>query len=123
MADRKRPLGDARRNRNELPGHLDQHLNPILTVEAEITPIERVRTSKRAFERMVDLLRSRADDGADAWMVQHIQAPKEAAELAARGTEIFGSPPTVVSEIGPVIGTHVGPGLLGAGGIPSSLLA
>jgi DegV family protein with EDD domain len=97
-------------------------IKPILTVEAEITPIERVRTSRRAFERMVDLLRSRADDGADGWMVQHIQAPKEAAELAARGAEIFGCEPRVVSEIGPVIGTHVGPGLLGAGGLPSSLL-
>ena len=98
-------------------------IKPILTVESEITPIERVRTSKRAFERMVDLLRSRADDGADAWMVQHIQAPAEAEELAARGTEIFGKPPTVISEIGPVIGTHVGPGLLGAGGLPSAMLA
>ena len=91
-------------------------------MESEITPIERVRTSKRAFERMVDLLRSRAEDGADAWMVQHIQAPAEAEALAARGTEIFGTPPTVISEIGPVIGTHVGPGLLGAGGLPSSFL-
>ncbi|HEY5188534.1 MAG TPA: DegV family protein [Solirubrobacteraceae bacterium] len=97
-------------------------IKPILTVESEITPIERVRTSKRAFERMVDLLRSRSDDGADAWMVQHIQAPAEAEELAARGTEIFGKPPKVISEIGPVIGTHVGPGLLGAGGLPSSFL-
>jgi DegV family protein with EDD domain len=97
-------------------------IKPILTVEAEITPIERVRTSKRAFERMVDLLRSRSEDGADAWMVQHIQAPKEAAELAARGTEIFGVGPRVISEIGPVIGTHVGPGLLGAGGLASSFL-
>ena len=67
-------------------------IKPILTVEAEITPVERVRTSKRAFERMVDLLRSRAEDGADAYMVQHIQAPEQAAELAARGTEIFGVP-------------------------------
>ncbi len=98
-------------------------IKPILTVESEITPVERVRTSKRAFERMVDLLRSRAEDGADAWMVQHIQAPEQAAELAARGTEIFGVPPRVISEIGPVIGTHVGPGLLGAGGLPSALLA
>jgi DegV family protein with EDD domain len=98
-------------------------IKPILTVEAEITPVERVRTSKRAFERMVDLLRSRSEDGADAWMVQHIQAPREAAELAARGTEIFGGPPRVISEIGPVIGTHVGPGLLGAGGLPSSFLS
>ena len=71
---------------------------------------------------MVDLLRSRADDGADAWMVQHIQAPAEAAELAARGVEIFGHEPLVVSEIGPVIGTHVGPGLLGAGGLPSAFV-
>ncbi|MGI8505305.1 MAG: DegV family protein [Solirubrobacteraceae bacterium] len=98
-------------------------IKPILTVEAEITPIERVRTSRRAFERMVDLLRSRSEDGADAWMVQHIQAPDQARELAARGTEIFGVPPRVISEIGPVIGTHVGPGLLGAGGLPSSFLA
>jgi DegV family protein with EDD domain len=95
-------------------------IKPILTVESEITPIERVRTSRRAFERMVDLLRSRAQDGADAWMVQHIQAPAEAQALADRGTEIFGREPLVISEIGPVIGTHVGPGLLGAGGIPSS---
>jgi DegV family protein with EDD domain len=98
-------------------------IKPILTVESEITPVERVRTSRRAFERMVDLLKERADAGADAWMVQHIQAPREAAELARRGTELFGVPPRVVGEIGPVIGTHVGPGLLGVGGLPSSYLA
>ncbi|MDQ6817881.1 MAG: DegV family protein [Actinomycetota bacterium] len=97
-------------------------IKPILTVESEITPVERVRTSKRAFERMVELLGSCQEDGADAWMVQHIQAPHEAEELAARGRELFGHDPLVISEIGPVIGTHVGPGLLGAGGIPSSLL-
>jgi DegV family protein with EDD domain len=97
-------------------------IKPILTVESEITPIERVRTSRRAFERMVDLLRTRKEDGADAWMVQHIQAPNEAAALADRGREIFGSDPLVVSEIGPVIGTHVGPGLLGAGALPGSFV-
>jgi fatty acid kinase fatty acid binding subunit len=97
-------------------------IKPILTVESEITPVERVRTSRRAFERMVDLLRSCKDDGADGWMVQHIQAPNEAAELVARGVEVFGCEPVMTSEIGPVIGTHVGPGLLGAGGIPSSFL-
>jgi DegV family protein with EDD domain len=96
-------------------------IKPILTVESEITPIERVRTFGRAFERLVDLLKSRAADGADAWMVQHIQAPEQAEELARRGTEIFGREPLVISQIGPVIGTHVGPGLLGTGAIPSSL--
>ncbi len=95
-------------------------IKPILTVESEITPVERVRTSRRAFERMVELLRTLSEDGRDAWMVQHIQAPEEAEELVARGIEIFGFGPTAVSEIGPVIGTHVGPGLLGAGGLPKS---
>ena len=98
-------------------------IKPILTVESEITPVERVRTSRRAFERMVDLLRSCHEDGADAYMVQHIQAPEEAEKLAERGREIFGHGPILISEIGPVIGTHVGPGLLGTGGVPSSFLS
>ncbi len=97
-------------------------IKPILTVQGEITPIERVRTSRRAFERMVDLLDTCRRDGADGWVVQHIQAPEEAERLVARGREIFGTEPTFVSEIGPVIGTHVGPGLLGAGGLPRSFL-
>ena len=97
-------------------------IKPILTVESEITPIERVRTSGRAFERMVDYLRSRHEDGADGWMVQHIQARDQADELAARGREIFGSEPVLIGEVGPVIGTHVGPGLLGVGGVPKRLL-
>jgi DegV family protein with EDD domain len=98
-------------------------IKPILTLEAEITPVERVRTSGRAFERMVEYLKTRHADGADAWVVQHIQAPGEAARLVERGREIFGTDPCFVSEIGPVIGTHVGPGLLGVGGIPASFLA
>jgi DegV family protein with EDD domain len=98
-------------------------IKPILTLEEEITPVERVRTAGRAFERMVDYLRERRDAGADAWVIQHIQAPDEAARLVARGREIFGTDPAFVSEVGPVIGTHVGPGLLGVGGIPSRMLA
>jgi DegV family protein with EDD domain len=97
-------------------------IKPILTVESQITPIERVRTSKRAFERMVEYMRSRKEDGADAWVVQHIQAPNEAAELVERGREVYETEPAFVSEVGPVIGTHVGPGLLGTGGLPKRYL-
>jgi DegV family protein with EDD domain len=98
-------------------------IKPILTIDREITPVERVRTARRAFERMVDYLKARHEDGADGWVVQHIQAPDEAARLVERGREIFGSEPVFVSEIGPVIGTHVGPGLIGAGGLPRALMA
>jgi fatty acid kinase fatty acid binding subunit len=97
-------------------------VKPILTLEAEITPVERVRTAGRAFERMVDYMRSRCDDGADGWVVQHIQAPDQAERLVERGREMFGCEPLFVSEIGPVIGTHVGPGLIGVGGVPAELV-
>jgi DegV family protein with EDD domain len=98
-------------------------IKPILTVESEMTPVERVRTSRRAFERMVDYARQRHESGADAWVAQHIQAEDEARQLADRCREVFGSEPLFVSEVGPVIGAHVGPGLLGVGGIPAGYLA
>jgi len=97
-------------------------IKPILSIESEITPIERVRTSGKAFERMVDYMHARQGDGCDAWMVQHIQAPDQAERLVERGREIFGNEPVCVSEVGPVIGAHVGPGLLGVGGLPASFL-
>ena len=90
-------------------------IKPILT-------IERVRTAGRAFERMVDLLVERRESGADVFMIQHIQAPDVAARLADRGREIYGRDPEFVSEIGPVIGAHVGPGLFGVTGLESSAL-
>jgi DegV family protein with EDD domain len=98
-------------------------IKPILSVENEITPVERVRTSKRAFERMVDYARQRHASGADAWVVQHIQAPDQAELLAERCREIFGREPVFLSEIGPVLGAHTGPGLLGVGSIPDRFVA
>jgi DegV family protein with EDD domain len=95
-------------------------IKPILTLEHEITPIERVRTRSRALERLVDYAKQRHEDGADAWCVQHVQDPETAGELVETCTPIFGRDPLFVSEIGPVIGAHVGPGVLGVGGMLSS---
>src|SRR3954468_1742666 len=97
-------------------------IKPILSLESEIVPVDRVRTSGRAFERMVDYARSRKDDGADGWVVQHIQARELAERLVERCREVFGTDPVWVSEVGPVIGAHTGPGLVGVGGIPRTLL-
>jgi DegV family protein with EDD domain len=97
-------------------------IKPILTLEEEITPIERVRTRRRALERMVDFARERHADGADAWVVQHIHDPETAQTLVGHCRDVFGTDPVFVSEIGPVIGAHIGPGLLGFGGVPKGLL-
>ena len=97
-------------------------IKPILTLEAEMVPVERVRTSKRAFERMVDYARQRKDSGADGWVVQHIQAADQAERLAQECREVFGNEAVFISEVGPVLAAHTGPGLLGVGGVPREML-
>jgi DegV family protein with EDD domain len=98
-------------------------IKPILSLEYEITPVERVRTAGRAFERMVQYAQELHDRGADGWVVQHIQAPEQSQRLIDRCREIFDSEPVFTSEVGPVIGTYTGPGLIGVGAIPRALLA
>ncbi len=98
-------------------------IKPILTLEEEITPIERVRTRARSLERLRDYARQRHADGADGWVVQHIQDQETADALADDCREIYGCEPAFTSEIGAVLGAHVGPGLLGVGGVPSRLIS
>src|SRR5204862_1949175 len=59
-------------------------VKPILTIESEMTPVERVRTSTRMFERMVEYGRQRHESGADGWCVQHIAAPEQGQRLLDR---------------------------------------
>ena len=97
-------------------------IKPILSIESEILPVERVRTAGRAFERLIDYLKARREDGCDTFFIQHIHAPDQAQRLVERGKEIYGRDPEMVSEIGPVIGAHVGPGLLGVSGMRRALV-
>ncbi len=97
-------------------------IKPILALEREITPVERVRTAGRAFERMVEYMDALREAGRDGWAIQHIRAAEQAQRLADRGRDLFGTEPLFVSEVGPVIGAHVGPGLLGVGGVARELV-
>jgi DegV family protein with EDD domain len=98
-------------------------VKPILTIEGgQMMPVERVRTSQRAFQRLVDYARQRHSSGADAWFVQHVRSPEQAELLVERAREVFETEPIFVSEIGAVVGTHTGPGLIGLGAVPARLL-
>jgi DegV family protein with EDD domain len=98
-------------------------IKPILTLEEEITPVERVRTRARSLERLRDYARQRHESGADGWVVQHIQDEETASGLIEDCHEIFGCGPVFTSEIGAVLGAHVGPGLLGVGSVPTALVS
>jgi DegV family protein with EDD domain len=98
-------------------------IKPILSMEYEIVPVERVRTAGRAFERMVQYAQQLHEEGSDGWVVQHIQAIEQSERLIERCREIFDSEPVFTSEVGPVIGTYTGPGLIGVGAVPRTLLS
>jgi DegV family protein with EDD domain len=98
-------------------------IKPILTLEEEITPVERVRTRARSIERLRDYARQRHESGLDGWVVQHIQDDETASALLEDGREIFGCEPVFTSEIGAVLGAHVGPGLLGIGSVSKDVLS
>jgi len=90
-------------------------IKPILTFGTEIAPVGRVRTHGRAFERMVAYLRELHERGASDWIVQHAQSPADAERLVAEGSAIFDSEPLFCTEVGPVLGAHLGSGMLVGG--------
>jgi len=97
-------------------------LKPILMIESELKAVERVRTHRRGVERLIELMRQRRAVGADRWFVQHAYAHEDAKQLSERLAELFGTEPEFVSEVGPVVATHVGPGTLLVGGLPGAEL-
>lgn len=90
-------------------------IKPILTFGEEIAPVGRVRTHARAMERMGSHLEELHQRGASDWIVQHAQALPDASRLVERGIELFGSEPLFCTEVGPVLGAHLGAGVLVGG--------
>jgi DegV family protein with EDD domain len=90
-------------------------IKPILTFGTEITPVGRVRTRRRAFERMVAYLHELRERGVTDWIVQHAQSRDDADRLVAEGRAIFGTEPLFCTEVGPVLGAHLGSGMLVGG--------
>lgn len=90
-------------------------IKPILTFGTEITPVERVRTRGRALQRMEAYLEGLQERGATDWVVQHAQSSADAERLVERGTEVFGYGPLFCTQVGPVLGTHLGSGVLVGG--------
>ena len=90
-------------------------IKPILTFGTEISPVGRVRTRKRAYERMVAYLHELEQRGASGWFIQHAQSPGDAASLVAEGEAALGSEPLFCTQVGPVLGAHLGSGMLVGG--------
>jgi DegV family protein with EDD domain len=87
-------------------------LKPLLLVkDREIKPVDRVRTRRRAVQRMVEFFRGELP--VEYVAVVHAQAPDEANEMAASLRSELPATEITVGEIGCVLGTHTGPRALG----------
>ena len=90
-------------------------VKPLLhVVDGSIAPLERVRTATRAVARLQELADEVARDRPVDVAVHHLAAPERAQQIAEqlRG-RLPGLRTLHVSEVGAVVGAHVGPGLLG----------
>ncbi len=88
------------------------HVKPLLSaVNGEIVPVENVRTQKRALERLVEIVLGSGP--IQELAVIHAQAPQHAKTLRQMLTSTFPAEQIVMSETGPVLGTHTGPGAVG----------
>jgi DegV family protein with EDD domain len=89
-------------------------VKPILQIrDGRIEPREKVRTSGKALGRLEELAVEAAGEAAVDVAVAHLADPERAETLATRLKErIPAVHDLVVSQVGAVIGAHVGPGML-----------
>jgi DegV family protein with EDD domain len=89
-------------------------VKPLLhVVEGRIQPLEKVRTATRAVARLEELVVARAASAQVDVAVHHLANLERAEQLAGHlRTRVPGLSRMYVTEIGPVIGAHVGPGTL-----------
>jgi DegV family protein with EDD domain len=86
-------------------------VKPILTMYDGTPGAERVRTSARAMDRLVQLL---SDVGPiERVAVVHSNAPERVAELCQKASHLLPDVAPLTVNITPVIGTHTGPGAVG----------
>lgn len=90
-------------------------VKPLLGIaDGRIAPLEKVRTSARALARLEEIAVAEAGDRRVDLGVQHLAAAARAESLAVRlRARIPHVVDVYVGEVGPVIGAHVGPGMLG----------
>jgi DegV family protein with EDD domain len=91
------------------------HVKPILTIEREVIPLQRVRGNRKAMQVFVEDFTSRSVDRPSLRVgIAHAEAPERARQLEKM---VRGERPQAQLDLnttlGAVVGTHAGPGTVG----------
>lgn len=90
-------------------------IKPVLTIKnGLIEPVEKLRGNKKLFKKLINLVRENPDfdDEKCEFMIGHSN-DEYGQEVKALIKEEFGVDIKGYFELGPIIGTHIGPGTLG----------
>ncbi len=85
----------------------------LMPLSGGATPLDRVRTRVRAIKRLMEIVRKRTDRKPMHAIVLHTNALSEAENLKERIASEFNCVEVYVRDFTPVMGVHIGPGLLG----------
>ena len=98
---------------NALLGSVLQ-VKPVLCIrDGLVTPLERVRTFERALNRVIELTRELDHGKGVCIIVGHADAEADAERLARELQPIADT--LMIQPLGPVVGAHAGPGVVGVG--------
>ena len=89
-------------------------MKPLLhLVDGHIEPLEKVRTAAKAIARLEEVAAGKAGTRTVDVAVHHLASAERAEALAGRLRDrLTGLADLHVSEVGAVVGAHVGPGML-----------
>lgn len=87
-------------------------LKPLLRLDdGKLVLAQRVRTTSKATAAMVEQVLDAVGEGRAALAVHHVDNPTGAAEVAATlASALPACGPAIVTDLGPVLGVHLGPG-------------
>jgi DegV family protein with EDD domain len=95
-------------------------VKPVLCIrDGLVTPLERVRTFERALSRIVELTRE-VDRGKGVCIIVGHAGAEVDAERVSRELEPIAET-LMIQPLGPVVGAHAGPGVVGVGCYPADL--
>lgn len=90
------------------------NIKPLLHFdEGVVSPLERIRGKNRAVARMLDVIAEDVGSASARIGIIHGNAPSEAEQLAEQMRSRLNVHEMFVSQLGPTIGAHGGPGILG----------
>ena len=96
-------------------------VKPVLCIrDGLVTPLERVRTFERALSRIIELTREVDRGQGLCVIVGHADAEADAERVARELQNVTDT--LMIQPLGPVVGAHAGPGVVGVGCYPAELM-